>query len=143
MIEITSNFTGAALKRFTTELKMLRKKKLDTNKVLDHVIRLERRRKIRNFSIIGAFILIFGAMYSTSVVLNHDPVKFSKEVAAVIQNVEETERGNQTLSVKLPSKEVVSFTIAPNGQEYSVEQSIQILEEELANGQMRYSLVSE
>jgi len=122
---------------------MTEKKKLDKNKVLDHIIRLERRRKIKKFSIIAAFVVLFGVLYSFSVVMNYDRVKFSNEVNAIIEAVEETENGNIKLSLRLPSDEIVSTTVNATPGSLTKEQAIKVLEEELANGQMRYSLILE
>ena len=112
---------------------------IDKNKLLDEVVRREKRRKIRFFLALTAFVLVFGTLFSYSVVKNYDRPKFSKEVSAMVESVESTNEG-KIISIRLPSEKIVSLTINTS-KEISENQSVLVLQEELESGKMRYSLI--
>jgi len=112
---------------------------IDKNKLLDEVVRREKRRKIRNFLALASFVLVFGILYSYSVVKNYDRAKFSKEVSAVVESIEPASDG-KIIAVRLPSEKIVSL-VMKNSKDISENQTVLVLQEELESGKMRYSLI--
>ncbi len=112
---------------------------IDKKKLLDEVVRREKRRKIRNFLVLASVVIVFGILFSYSVVKNYDRPKFSKEVSAMVESIDSTNNG-KIISIRLPSEKIVSLAIN-HSKDISENQTVLVLQEELESGKMRYSLV--
>jgi len=116
---------------------------VDKNKVLDEAMRRESRLKPKKIFTYTVLALIFGGFFSYSVIYNYDRVKFSKELAGVIQSVDvSTSPGEEQriYQVRLENNKIVEVQ---QGIDTSIKQGakVKVLRQELESGKMRYSII--
>ena len=115
---------------------------VDKQKLLDEVMRREKKPKIKRLFIILLLTLVLGGIYSFSVYKNYDRVKFSHEVNGIIESVTTLETNQSTYVVKLETDKVIKI-INFNDSSHHQGDAVKVLSEELESGLLQYSFVKD
>lgn len=116
---------------------------VDKKKLLDEAMRREGRLKPKKLLTYTLLALIFGSFFSYSVIYNYDRVKFSKELAGVVQSINVSSSLGEELRVYQVRLENNKIVEVQQGIDTAIEQGakIKVLRQELESGKMRYSII--
>jgi len=117
---------------------------VDKQKLLDEVMRREKKPKYKKILIYSFLTLVFGGVYSFSEFKNYDRVKFSKELSGVVESIQtSTVSGSENKTVFLIKLENDKTVEIPKIEFAKFQQGdeVKVLRQELESGRMRYSIV--
>lgn len=117
---------------------------VDKNKLLDEVMRREKKPKIKRWLLYIALAIIFGSVYSYSVFKNYDRVKFSKQLSGVVEEVKTSitadNKSQSVFVIKLENEKLIEIP-AIKLAKFKQGDKVKVVRQELESGRLRYSIV--